>query len=837
MTANHQTRQYLRLDLDALAFGVMLGPDSMRILKNLHSADDISLRFYPKNRWLNIFFSYGLEKTKGPETPREYKIQIGMAMIRQALEVETCGSSQHLVLPLPFPPRYYRKIKTGHRSSSKTAFPEPQWNRATDIVRGDAGIAGIRGRPVALHQELDNDEHIDIGRWTTLRLTFRNDMETRQFYSHLRSVMAEINIDLQSGCTFDLNITAPTVWSHVDHPLAARAGQPSALLGLPSVIHLDPAVRYQLEVCISQGILSEYTICLDFLQRLAKLAPQDAARRLEYLSDQGQVLYTPLHLFEMEDAERYQPKLLIPYYCTLVRRASITPTTVLFSSPLAETSNRVTRRYRQLQDRFLRIQFIEEAESERITRFKEQGQDICRRLGRTLRHGIRIGDRVYEFLAFGSSQLRQASAYFFCPTDHVSCDDIRSWMGDFRHIKIVAKYAARLGQCFSTTREIRGIPVPQVKYIKDIEHDGHCFSDGVGLISDFLAQAIIQDMTLDVFADPTAFQFRMGGSKGVLVVWPDLKGIQVQIRDSQEKFKSESQNLEVVRCATNSTATLNRQTITLLEFLGIKKKKFLALLKDQIDSYQQAVDDNSVAIELLTKFVDQQQSSLVLAELLKAGFRSAELREPFTTNLVNLWISWSFRLLKDKARILIPKSAFVLGAVDETGTLRGHSSATEGSKENDINKLPQIFLQLTDHKHRHKTVVRGVCLVGRNPSLHPGDIRVVQAVDNPRLRHLTNVVIFPSNGDCPVPSMLSGGDLDGDDYFVTWDPDMVPTHWNYPPMNYEGARPQELNRDVNVDDLREFFVNYLNNDSLGLIATAHLAQADKLGPDSEICEA
>jgi len=180
----------------------------------------------------------------------------------------------------------------------------------------------------------------------------------------------------------------------------------------------------------------------------------------------------------------------------------------------------------------------------------------------------------------------------------------------------------------------------------------------------------------------------------------------------------------------------------------------------------------------------------------------------------------------------------VLGCVDETGTLRGHSVATEGSKNKDVNKLPQIFLQLSDPNRYDETIiVKGVCIVGRNPSLHPGDIRVVQAVDNPLLHHLKDVVVFASTGDRPVPNMLSGGDLDGDDFFVIWDPNLIPTEWNFPPMSYTPSKPLELQRDVEVNDIRDFFVKYMKNDVLPLIATAHLAHCDQEegGPKSQKC--
>lgn len=821
--------------LSSLGFGTMLGPTVMRVMQTVNETARLELDV--KQKTMTVFFSYASD-TGHWEDLKQWKVRFQISNIRTILESTIDDDLRHWVFSLPYPPEYFGKIDDildTFQGNPQSWYASDTWCRATDIVPSSNDE---REHPIAIHTETLDNRHIAIGRWTTFRLSFNfQDVKSKGIYSQLQSALNALNVSIHPGCDFNTQTEAASLWDYLDYPSAVHTSQPSALLGMPQKIHLPFEVRYQLEVCVSRGILNEYTTGLDFLKLLASLQTLDATHRLEYLVDQNEPLPDPMELFNMEDAEAYVPSIRIPHYCTYVRKASVTPTTIRFNSPTVETSNRVVRKYSHLQDRFLRIQFVEESELDRVGKNKENNREIWRRVERALFQGIRIGDRLYRFLAFGSSQLRQSSAYFFCPTEHLSCEDIRSWMGQFDHIKCVAKYAARLGQCFSTTRDIRGIWMPTIKHIQDIEKDGYCFTDGVGLISEFLSRVIIEEMALDIFDEPTAFQFRMGGCKGVLAVWPQAKGMEVHIRNSQEKFKSDFQGLEICRCAARSTATLNRQTITILESLGVPKQAFMKLLKDQINWFESAGKDNSIAIELLTKFVDENQCTLVLAELLKAGFNTDDIQEPFTLNLLGLWISWSFRLLREKARIHVPKSAFVLGCVDESGTLRGHSVTTEGSHDKDVQKLPQIFLQLTDPSRCGQTnIIRGVCVVGRNPSLHPGDIRVVQAVDNPTLRHLKDVVVFPSKGDRPVPTMLSGGDLDGDDFFIIWDPDLIPLEWNHPPMNYEAPSPRQLDRDVAVDDLREFFVNYMKNDVLPLIAVAHLGFADEYGPKSQICE-
>ncbi len=457
-----------------------------------------------------------------------------------------------------------------------------------------------------------------------------------------------------------------------------------------------------------------------------------------------------------------------------------------------------------------------------------KNNEIYARILRVLENGIRIGERHYKFLAFGNSQLRENGAFFFCETQHITCDDIRKWMGDFSTIKTVAKYAARIGQCFSTTRLIPGFSVPTVVKIKDVERGGFCFTDGVGKISSLWAHLIANHLRIDTV--PSAFQFRMGGCKGVLTVWPDAKLGEVHIRPSQEKFtKAIFNGLEIIRYSKYSAATLNQQTISILSTLRVGDHVFMDLLRKDMANLNGAMKNKDKAVRELVKRVDENQTTLTVARMVLNGFMEAN--EPFLCTLLQLWRSWSIKALKQKARITVEEGAFVLGCVDETGKLRGHSDGSESFllDRGDPDLLPQIFLQVPNGRdHGKYKVVTGLCLVGRNPSLHPGDIRVVEAVEVEELLHLKDVVVFPQTGDRDVPSMCSGGDLDGDDFFVIWNKDLLPNpmQWNYTPMDYTAPKPPTSDSEITLKDLSSFFVTYMKNDTLPTIALAHRAHAD-----------
>lgn len=456
--------------------------------------------------------------------------------------------------------------------------------------------------------------------------------------------------------------------------------------------------------------------------------------------------------------------------------------------------------------------------------------EVFTRIKRAMINGVAVGDRHYEFLAFGNSQFREHGAYFIAPLPHFTAERIRGWMGLFDKIRNVALHASRIGQCFSTTRAISGSRAMIVE-IEDIERNGFCFTDGVGKISMFLAQLAASELGIEqgAIGPPSVFQFRLGGSKGVLAFSPDAKMREIHIRKSQYKFAAKHEGLEIIRWSQFAAASLNRQLILILSALGVPNDIFINKLKMQLSNLEQAMTDEKIALALLQKDIDANQMTLTIAGMIVEGFMAC--REPFVTSLLRLWRAWSIKYLKEKARILVSDGALLLGCVDETGRLRGHFDGESGPKDtaassSEEKPLPEIFVQLSKGPEDRPWVVKGPMVLARNPSLHPGDIRVVRGVDIPELYHLKDVVVFPQTGDRDIPSMCSGGDLDGDDFLVLWDQDLLSHNWNHKPMDYKAPSRGKLNRRVTTDDITSFFVTYMKNDTLPTIAHAHIAQAD-----------
>ena len=81
-------------------------------------------------------------------------------------------------------------------------------------------------------------------------------------------------------------------------------------------------------------------------------------------------------------------------------------------------------------------------------------------------------------------------------------------------------------------------------------------------------------------------------------------------------------------------------------------------------------------------------------------------------------------------------------------------------------RVCQVFVQYSVAESRgdqddefnmnKKIVLRGPVVVTRNPCLHPGDVRRLEAVDVPGLCHLVDCVVFPRQGSRPHPNEMAG---------------------------------------------------------------------------------
>lgn len=111
------------------------------------------------------------------------------------------------------------------------------------------------------------------------------------------------------------------------------------------------------------------------------------------------------------------------------------------------------------------------------------------------------------------------------------------------------------------------------------------------------------------------------------------------------------------------------------------------------------------------------------------------------------------------------KGAVLIGGLDETGLV------PEGC----------VFVQIKPQRNNAKSafeVLNGPVMVTKHPVMHPGDVRMLLAVDIPELKDHKNVILFSRHGDRPEADKMSGSDLDGDQFAVTWDDRLFLGEWN-----------------------------------------------------------
>lgn len=165
------------------------------------------------------------------------------------------------------------------------------------------------------------------------------------------------------------------------------------------------------------------------------------------------------------------------------------------------------------------------------------------------------------------------------------------------------------------------------------------------------------------------------------------------------------------------------------------------------------------------------------------------------------------------ARIPVDDGLYCLGIMDEMNVL----------------EYGQVFLQRRLPDGTVKPLL-GKIVVSRSPALHPGDIRVLDAVDTEesreKLSHYIDCIVFPQRGERPHPHECSGGDLDGDTFLCLWGERWIPSIQDTAPFGaHETIDTGTVSKDdntVDVPEVRQFFVDYIYEDKLGNIADAHV---------------
>lgn len=285
-------------------------------------------------------------------------------------------------------------------------------------------------------------------------------------------------------------------------------------------------VTFQLASLLYNGVLhtNEILNLLPLVQEVYKAHLDD----IQYTGD----LLRRFHEALLQKAERESPKACFQRilkkfksmkpggsHPSLIRAAhvTITPTRMLLEGPFPTQSNNAIRKYKGCDDNFIRVDFRDE---DRFPYKRNQDVDdmsvLRERVGDVLKQGISIAGRHFQFLAYSTSSLREHAVWFMSSFrsggEMITPQKVVRDLGDFSALtQQPSKYAARIAQKFSATDPSVHIHAHEWEQVDDIEYieewtikndDGciekkqkpHCFTDGVGTISESLGQEIFETL-------------------------------------------------------------------------------------------------------------------------------------------------------------------------------------------------------------------------------------------------------------------------------------------------------------------------------------------------------
>jgi hypothetical protein len=473
--------------------------------------------------------------------------------------------------------------------------------------------------------------------------------------------------------------------------------------------------------------------------------------------------------------------------------------------------------------------------------------------------GIKLNNNLYKCFGWSNSQLKSRCCLLYSFPPGKEPMEMLNALGEFNDINTVAKKSKRIGLLFSEAELGLRLRQDQFKDIPDVELNGHIFTDGCGLMSLEFARSIARLKKIVFHGNrytPSVIQIRYRGYKGVLMVNPshekDNREVRktnaprrknkketpetntsqgkdketdkanpprekekaVQFRKSMCKFKgSKDDTLSVLEYSKPySFGKLNAELVTLLSALEIPDDVFLRKQREYFDLITQASEDPIKAFIFMSYMGEGDSAeSIILNGLESIGPKLKKAQH-------EAWGKMFDKKDSEKVHFLVPNSRLLFGVCDPTGKLRPDECHV------------RVMVEGEGVRSLHGSMV----IVARNPCLHPGDIRKLHVTCLPELNQLVDCIVFPITGKVPPPSMMSGGDLDGDKFFVCWDSDLIPTSIHEP--HFYPAAKEKPKHTISHDDLVRYFARY-NNASLGRVKNLYLdwVRASENGAASRQC--
>ena len=457
-----------------------------------------------------------------------------------------------------------------------------------------------------------------------------------------------------------------------------------------------------------------------------------------------------------------------------IPRILISPSRVAVQKFENEMGNCVVRKFRQEKgfpdEAFIRVHVGEENGQKLY--FEDMVGPVVEKLRQIILPGVRINGKRYKLLAFSSSQLKEMAFWMVMPPEGWSVEAIVKELGDFSEFTTAPKFASRIGLRFSTTYQTlpmspsasgaKGLCYTKIDDITSQYHGRTMVhSDGNGMIRRSAANAVLQCIPSSPkdFGEVSILQIRAGGAKGTVLIVDkpethipereiyreetceeDDSTADVFIRESMSKFEAPDAYLEVCCIGRHATYYLNRNVIFLLVKQGVPEKIFLQMQMDFLSNLDHMLTDRDIAAQMLPRLISKDARILaILQTMIQIGLSPSG--DPFLFSCLHAARSHCHFGLRKKARILVPRGAVLMGAIDVTGLL------PEGC----------IFVNVRQKgQSSNFKPLEGPCMVTKHPVMAPGDVRMLLAVDIEELRGFRNVILFSRHGERPEADKMAG---------------------------------------------------------------------------------
>jgi len=506
----------------------------------------------------------------------------------------------------------------------------------------------------------------------------------------------------------------------------------------------------------------------------------------------------------------------------------VTPLRVKCRGPFPVVTNALLREFREFHKSFIYVTFVDENGSLCIENSRnEKWKLILTRIRSSLKHGIEVFGKRYAFVTFArdrrSIDAFSRSAWFLDEECELNVSEVVDWMrydGDKEEMqRNVREYVEKMVSLVSDSVETIGLN--EIEY--EVIGDEMRMANECGEISVECATELSQRLKLRSVA--SAFKVKFNGMMGMLVqstrdvVTRDKR---VVFKQSQLKMKNQKDRrnmMEVCGVSKYRSCWMNRALVAILESLGVEAKAFVELQRKYVAKLMNIKREmkSDDVLELLRNDwmngADQEWTS-EMVKLIENGVSLEQ--ETFLRDCVNEMVKHCLERLVSDAEIPIDNGAKLYAVVDPTGEL-----------------LPgQVVIQLSKNRSDAVVVEGKVVVVSKELCLHPGDVRVLRAVQpqNENLKALKDVIVYSQTEECKIAAR-------SELMTVIYETTLIPATMIEPMEVVRCGDRVRLDGDVDrMDVLSEYFVNVLcSRDLMRTLVDAHQVKADQNGGMSAEC--